>query len=65
MADQHHDATISATVRYATWPGERAVCAVLSSPKHVADQWYLGDPETGRVSELRVFRFREWHGRRR
>jgi hypothetical protein len=65
MPDQPDRSTIQARVRYAVWPGDRAVCAVLTSPKHFADQWYLGNVETGRVSELAEFRYREWHGRRR
>lgn len=57
MPDQPDHIIIRATAHYATWPGERAVCCVLSSPKYFDDQWYLGHTETGQISELVPYRY--------
>lgn len=57
---------IEGRVAYAVWPGGMGICARLWSPERLfRDQLYLGDPETGTVSVLAEYRYREWHRSRR
>lgn len=58
MADEQHYFTIQARATYAVWPGGAFVCAKVSAPKYMPDQWYLGNVETGTVSILAPYVYR-------
>jgi hypothetical protein len=56
--------TIHAHVSHAVWPGERAICHLLTAPTMMPDMWFIQDGETGAMSELRAYRYGMLRGRR-
>jgi hypothetical protein len=58
MGEQERQSfTIHAHVSHAVWPGERAICHLLTAPKYMPDMWFLQDGETGAMSDLAPYRF--------